>query len=118
NVSAPCNHPTASVSSAGTVTRGVGSTVPATFMDLHVGGSDNLSSVTVPYGSLRLWDTSTGWAQINTADGVYDFSTLDGFVTSSPSDVDLLYNLARTPHWASSNPNDSSCAFSTADTPI
>jgi hypothetical protein len=86
-------------------------------MDLHVGSSDILNTVTVPYGSLRLWDTSTGWAQINTSSGVYDFSTLDGFVNSSPSGVDLLYNLARTPHWASSNPNDGSCSYNTNDFP-
>ena len=86
-------------------------------MDLHVGSSDILNTVTVPYGSLRLWDTSTGWAQINTSSGVFDFSTLDGFVNSSPSGVDLLYNLARTPQWASSNPTDSSCSYNTTDLP-
>jgi len=86
-------------------------------MDLHVGSSDLLSTVSIPYGSLRLWDTLTGWAQINSASGVYDFSMLDGFVNSSPSSVDLLYDLARTPHWASSNPNDSSCSHNTNDDP-
>ena len=31
----------------------------------------------VPIGSLRLWDAGVGWAQINTAQGVYDWSLLD-----------------------------------------
>jgi hypothetical protein len=115
---APCALQSPSTSSP-TATLGLGqpSTTNA-FMDLHVGSSDLLNStdVTVPYGSLRLWDTSTGWAQINTSDGAYDFSTLDGFVNSA-SGVDLLYNLARTPNWASSNPGDSSCAYNTNDYP-
>jgi hypothetical protein len=83
-------------------------------MDLHVGSSNLISGVSIPFGSLRLWDTSTGWSQINTASGVFDFSNLDGFVSAAPSGVDLLYNLARTPSWASSNPNDSSCGYDTS----
>jgi hypothetical protein len=110
---APCSAPAAITTSSGNVTRGVGSSVSSTFMDLHVGSSDILNMVTVPYGSLRLWDTATGWAQINTGPGSYDFSTIDGFVSAAPSGVDLLYNLARTPTWASSNPTDSSCAYNT-----
>ena len=113
---APCTLPPAITSSPSTFL-GVGTSGALTFVDLHVGSSDLISSVSVPFGSLRLWDTSTGWAQINTAPGVYDFtSTLDGFVNSA-SGVDLLYNLARTPNWASSNPNDSSCAYNTNDFP-
>ncbi len=113
---APCTHPAPITNSAST-RLGLGISGTSTFMDLHVGSSDLLNTVTIPYGSLRLWDTSTGWAEINTASGAYDFSTLDGFVNSSSSSVDLLYNLARTPHWASSNPNDSSCSYNTNDFP-
>jgi hypothetical protein len=69
--------------------------------------------VSIPYGSLRLWDTSTGWAQINTANGSYDWTNLDSFA-NTPSNGDLLYNLGRTPTWASSNPNDNSCAYDTS----
>jgi hypothetical protein len=112
---APCTLQAPSTSSA-SAKLGVGSSGQSTFMDLHVGSSDLVPSVSVPFGSLRLWDTSTGWAQINTSNGVYDFSTLDGFVNSS-SGIDLLYNLARTPNWASSNPGDSSCAYNSNDFP-
>jgi len=112
---APCTLQAPSTNSASTKL-GVGTSGASTFMDLHVGSSDLISSVSVPYGSLRLWDTSTGWAQINTANGAYDFSTLDGFVNAS-SGIDLLYNLARTPNWASSNPGDTSCAYNTNDFP-
>ena len=94
---------------------GVGTAFTTTYMDLHL-GSSNLAWPTVPFGSLRLWDTSTGWAQINTAQGVYDWSNLDGFISASQAHgIDLLYNLARTPTWASSNPNDSSCGYDTTD---
>ena len=88
--------------------------IPATYMDLHM-GSSNLPWPTVPFGGLRLWDTATGWAQINTAQGVYDWTNLDGFVSAAQAHgVDLLYNLARTPAWISSNPSDSTCAYDTS----
>ena len=110
---ASCAAPAPITSSAGNVTAGLGKTVSSSYMDLHVGSADLISTVTVPYGSLRLWDTSTGWAQINFASGQYDWTNLDNFV-NTPSSGDLLYNLARTPTWASSNPNDSTCAYDTS----
>ncbi len=111
----PCAQPNTIPGSAGNVTAGVGTVTPSNFMDLHVGSSDLISGVTIPYGSLRLWDTSTGWAQINTANGSYDFSNLDGFVSAAQAEnVDLLYNLGRTPTWASSNQSDNSCSYDTS----
>jgi len=101
-------------SSAGNVTAGVGTVTPSAFMDLHVGSADLLSTVTIPYAGLRLWDTSTGWAQINTANNTYDWTNLDSFVNSAPPGVDILYNLARTPNWATISPNDSSCSYDTS----
>ncbi len=94
---------------------GVAKVVPTSFMDLHLGGS-SLPWPTVRFGGLRLWDTATGWAQINTADGVYDFSSnLDGFLqVAQAKGVDVLYNLARTPTWASSNPTDNTCSYDTS----
>jgi hypothetical protein len=91
--------------------KGVGLQGSATFMDLHL-GTTNLPWPTVPFGGLRLWDSRTGWAEINTAKGTYDWSNLDNFAADAQAhNVDLLYNLARTPHWASSSPNDSTCAY-------
>jgi len=102
------------VTSAPSTTKGVGQVGTTTFLDLHLGATD-LAWPSVPFGGLRLWDTSTGWAQINTADGQYDWSTLDGFVSAAQAHgVDLLYNLARTPTWASSKPNDNSCSYDTS----
>jgi hypothetical protein len=68
----------------------------------------------VQFGGLRLWDSGTGWSQINTAPGVYDFSHMDIWLSEAKTNnVDVLYNLGRTPMWASSMPNDSTCNYST-----
>lgn len=68
----------------------------------------------VQFGGLRLWDSGTGWAEINTAAGACDFSHIDAWLTEAQANnVDVLYNLGRTPTWASSNPNDSTCEYST-----
>jgi polysaccharide biosynthesis protein PslG len=63
----------------------------------------------VPFGSLRLWDASVAWYQINTADGVYDWSVLDAWLASAQTTQSVLYTFGNTPAWASSNPTDSSC---------
>jgi hypothetical protein len=67
--------------------------------------------VSIPYGTLRLWDTGTGWSQVNSSAGVFDFSNIDGFTSAAPAGVDFIYNLARTPTWASSDPTDSTCDY-------
>ncbi len=105
-----CTQPTP-ITVAASTRKGVGSQAALTFMGMHF-GSTNLPWPTVSFGGLRLWDTHTGWAEINTAFGQYDWSNLDSFVADAQAhNVDVLYNLARTPTWASSSPNDSSCAY-------
>lgn len=67
---------------------------------------------TVQFGGLRLWDSDTGWAEINTASGVCDFSHMDQWLTEAQANnVDVLYDLARTPTWASSGSTDNTCAY-------
>jgi hypothetical protein len=42
---------------------------------------------------------------MNTADGVYDFTTLDRWIsTAQANNADLIYTFGQTPAWASSNP--------------
>jgi hypothetical protein len=66
----------------------------------------------VQFGGLRLWDSGTGWAEVNTSVGVCDFSHMDSWLMEAqPNNVDVLYNLARTPNWASSNKTDNSCSY-------
>ena len=86
-----------------------GQIIPATFFGLHI----NWASTpwpNVPVGSQRLWDTETGWSQINTAAGVYDWTTLDARVHAAlAANADVLYDLARTPGWAQCSNSDTSC---------
>ena len=66
----------------------------------------------VQFGGLRLWDSGTGWAEMNPSVGVCDFSHMDSWLTEAQANnVDVLYNLGRVPNWASSNKSDSSCAY-------
>lgn len=68
----------------------------------------------VQFAGIRLWDTGTGWAEINTAAGVCDFHHMDAWVKEAQThSVDILYNLARTPTWASSGSTDGNCGYAT-----
>lgn len=57
---------------------------------------------TIPFASLRLWDTRTAWLNIEPADDQWDFRRLDAFVAKATSrgvrDISLV--LAGTPRWA------------------
>lgn len=93
---------------------GVGDTINDQYFGMHINGSnDPWPSSLVPnlqIGSQRLWDAGVAWSQINTAQGVYNWSGLDNWLsTDQLHGVDTLYTLARTPTWASSVPSDSSC---------
>ena len=118
----------ASVSSAGVVTavgsgtavitgsRGVSATitvtvtnqatgipVPASLFSMTTHGRVDMP--TVPVAGLRLWDTGTYWDLMNTAPGVYDFTTLDNWIsTAQANNVDLIYTFGMVPTFASSNP--------------
>jgi hypothetical protein len=67
---------------------------------MHWTGSPN---PTVAYGYERLWDDSMQWADINTSEGVYNFSTLDSWLHSH-SGTPMLYEFGRVPQWASADP--------------
>ncbi len=89
-------------------------TIPSTMFDMTT-HSDVLTVTPWPvpqiYG-LRLWDTDTGWGQINTAKGVYDWSTLDSWIADAATHNDqLIYVFGMTPTWASSKPKDTTCDY-------
>jgi hypothetical protein len=67
----------------------------------------------IPFGSLRLWDAGVGWAQINTAEGVYDWTLLDEWLNDIQTFNigDAMYTFGMTPQWASSHPNDHGCSW-------
>jgi hypothetical protein len=89
--------------------------VPATFFGLNVNvrATQDQPWPAVPFGSFRFWDSATGWAQINTAKDRYDWTQLDKWLTALKAhDVDdTLYTFGRVPRFASSKPNDQSCAY-------
>jgi len=65
----------------------------------------------VAFRSMRLWDGAVHWADINTANGVYDWTLLDKWLADAQSNnAKILYTFGEVPTWASSNPTDSTCA--------
>ncbi|PYX62619.1 MAG: hypothetical protein DMG74_20155 [Acidobacteria bacterium] len=69
----------------------------------------------IPVTSLRLWNTSTDWADINPSKGVYYWTVLDKWIAAGQSkSADLILTMAGTPAWASSNRNDSNCRYGSA----
>lgn len=91
-------------------------TIPSSFFDMSAHDGVLFPGEPWPvmqiYG-LRLWDSSVAWAQINTASGVYDWTTLDDWTSAAAANnVQLIYTFGQTPGWASSDPNDTSCDYS------
>jgi len=93
---------------------GLPGAIPEYFFGLHVHswGSDwpNVSSQTNPFGVVRLWDDGTAWQNIEKVQGQRDWSLLDKYTkTAQANGVGVLYEVALTPTWASSDPEDNSC---------
>jgi hypothetical protein len=90
--------------------------IPATFFGLQMHKptiTDGQPWPTVPFGAGRLWDSGVSWAELNKAQGVYDWQILDKWLIKYHEHGvdDLLYTFGRVPRWASSKPDDSNCAF-------
>jgi hypothetical protein len=88
--------------------------IPATYFgfNLHPGVfNGQIPYPTIPFGAVRLWATETTWNDINTASGVYNFSTLDNTISVAKSNgqTDFVFTFGAVPTWASSNPTDASC---------
>lgn len=72
-----------------------------TQMGMHIPQAKDGVWPDVPIGSIRLWDTGVSWREINTAPGVYDWSTLDRVVDLANSKgAAILYVFGNTPAWA------------------
>ncbi|WP_334107017.1 endo-1,4-beta-xylanase [Methylobacillus sp.] len=62
-------------------------------------------SSNVKIGSLRLWDSTTRWADIAPKAGVWNFDRLDAYVAKAQANgAEILYTLGSTPQWASARP--------------
>lgn len=77
--------------------------LPATITGLHVAGVQDGAwpDANVPFGSLRLWDSGTGWGQIETTRGRYDWAQLDEALATAEANgmTDVLLVLGTTPAW-------------------
>jgi hypothetical protein len=67
----------------------------------------------VSFGTSRLFEVSTSWADIHTAPGTFNFTPLDtwiilGRMHGSPQ---FIYTFGLTPSWASTSPSDTTCAY-------
>lgn len=104
-----------SASSASSEPGPLATPIPPTLfgMHLHIWKGRSQPWPDIPFGSFRLWDSATGWAQINTAKGKYDWSQLDDWFSklSEHNVVDVLYTFGRTPPFASSRPDQHGCAY-------
>jgi hypothetical protein len=72
------------------------------------------SQETLPFGGQRLWAAAVAWAQVQPTQGVApDWSLMYQWLAKPAQNgatVDFLYNLARTPQWASQFPSDTTCS--------
>jgi len=84
--------------------------IPREFFGLHIHRADQGTVwPNIPFGSWRLWDASVTWAQLESAEGKWDFSQLDRYVgMAKQHDVEILLTLANTPQWAAARPNEPS----------
>ncbi len=92
------------------------STAPSTLFGFSTDNTAANAYPTVNYGMQRFWDSPPlQWPSINTAPGVFDFTNLDATLARAYTNgvTEGLYTLARTPPWATSNPSDTSCHYTT-----
>ncbi|RZS87162.1 GH35 family endo-1,4-beta-xylanase [Motilibacter rhizosphaerae] len=62
-----------------------------------------------PFGSLRLWDSGTTWADLEPAPGEWHWERLDALVAAAQQHgVRVLLTLGLTPAWAAARPGDAS----------
>src|SRR5207237_8158079 len=105
---------TLTVSSA----KGGGGPLPsATFFGFTDTSTSAKKFPTANYGMQRFWDSPPlQWPSINTASGVFDFTSLDSALAKAYTSgvMQGMYTLARTPPWASSAPSDMNCNYTTA----
>ncbi len=71
---------------------------------LHVPQIAQGTVPTVPYGSIRLWDSGVAWGQVQQKSNVYWWNGLDQAIgNANAQNVQIMYVLGSTPKWAASN---------------
>jgi len=78
--------------------------VPSTMFGLHVPGIANGVAPSIPYGTIRLWDSGVAWGQVEQSKGQYWWNGLDAAVgNGNLARANSLIVLGSTPTWAASN---------------
>jgi hypothetical protein len=101
-----------------TVAAGIttGTAAPAKYFGFSESDTNGGGWPSVSYGMQRFWDSPPlQWPSINTASGVFDFTSLDTdlALAYSQNTKEAMYTLARTPPWASADPTDATCNYTT-----
>jgi hypothetical protein len=100
--------------------------IPASLFGLHFRFNQNVQQYgsgcptlvlkypSIPFGSLRLWDTDTRWQNLNPSSGTFVFTCLDPYLAAARTLglTDLVMTLSATPNWAASNPSVATCDYS------
>ena len=117
----PCTFTAPSAGGAASAA-GVGTKISSQYFGMHLNSIQapwpfydvNGSQQSLPFGAQRLWAAGVSWAQVQPTQGVVPDWTLMYQWLAKPAQndasVDFLYNLARTPSWASQFPTDSTCS--------
>ena len=80
--------------------------LPVSFFGQSVSEIQASHFPTIPLGGVRLWDTNTTWAQIETSSGTYNWTELDTWLRSvSSHGNDSMYTFGRVPHWVAMDPS-------------
>jgi hypothetical protein len=87
--------------------------IPSALFGLHINNFPQTAFPTMPFGAFRFWDSGARWPEINTANGVYDWSKLDALLLALKTHgiSEIGFTLGGVPVWASTNPNDATCDY-------
>ncbi len=84
-----------------------GTVIDDSLFGLHVKDAQLGVWPSIEFGSIRLWDNGTAWTNIETSQGVFDWTNLDNAVTiaNQKGMSDILMVLSGTPAWATNQRN-------------
>lgn len=83
--------------------------IPATYFGMHVNKWGNYPKwpSEMNFGTMRLWDTGTTWADIEPQRGVWNWTRMDYYMKEAVANHEaVIYTMGQTPQWASARPND------------
>jgi hypothetical protein len=87
--------------------------VPPTFFGMHAHLGVAIRKQpwpSAPFGSIRLWDSSTKWFELEPKPGEYKWNFLDQWLDlAQEHHVDVMYTFGGVPTWASQSANDEKC---------